>query len=504
MVNVKDRYDLVVIGAGMGGLTCGALLAKKGLSVLMVEQHVKPGGYCTSFERKGFTFDLGFDFFTGCEQEGVVTKTINELGITNEIEFIKLDSVGRLIGSDHDIRVTSLKGSGEELKRLFPSESASIDAFIHECGALSAEIEPLLQTVPDLMSFKQKIGLVMNVLAKCPRLRKFGRKSSGEVASSFFKDPRLIMILLTPIVDFTPGMTAVMLMEILAEADRAYYPKRGGAQAVANLFAKGFTNHGGELALKTMVNKVLIDGGKATGIELANGHRIRSDYVVSNADARQTFFKIVGREFVRPKFLRALNESRLTPSPFLVSLGVDMDLSAMGFDGALISYCPNCDLNELFGSDPEKCRIGIKMHSLRDPSLAPARMHTVQLLTALPYDYMGYWKREKDGTRGKQYKELKESVAAKLISSVEKIIPGLSEHIVYKDVATPLTYERFTLNSCGAMSGWYPAPVAKIRSQRTPIKNLFQAGHWTFPGGTVAFAIQSGRNAAQMVLREAQ
>jgi all-trans-retinol 13,14-reductase len=252
------------------------------------------------------------------------------------------------------------------------------------------------------------------------------------------------------------------------------------------------------------VNKIIIDDGKATSVELADGHRIRSDYVVSNADARQTFLKLVGQEYLRPKFISELSESRLTPSAFLVSLGVDMDLGAMGFDGALISYCPNYDLSELFGSDPENCRIGIKMHSLLDPEQAPVGMHTVQLLAALPHDYMGYWRREKDGTRGRQYKELKESVANKLIASVEKIIPGLSEHIVYRDIATPLTFERFTLNSGGAMAGWYPAPVAKIRSQRTPIKNLFQAGHWTFPGGTVAFAIQSGRNAAQMVLREAK
>lgn len=500
MGDLKDRYDLVIIGAGMGGLTCGGLLAKEGLSVLVIEQHVKPGGYCTSFERKGFAFDLGFDFLTGCEEGGTIAKTINELRLGHEIEFIKLNSVGRLIGRDHDIRVMSLKGAGEELKRRFPAESKSIDAFVPECKALNAEIGPLLQAVPDLMSFRQKIEFVMKFLVKCPRFRKYGMKPSGKVASSFFKDPKLNVILLTPIIDFAPGMTAVMLLECLAESDRAYYPKRGGVQALANLFAKGLTNHGGELALKTSVNKIIINNGKATGVELADGHRIKSNYVVSNADARQTFLNLVGQEYLMPKFVRELNESRLTPSAFLVSLGVDMDLGAMGFDGALISYCPNYDLNKLFGSDPENCRIGIKMHSLLDPTQAPAGMHTVQLVAALPHDYMDYWRREKDGTRGKQYKELKESVANKLIASVENIIPGLSEHIVYRDIATPLTFERFTSNSCGAMAGWYPAPTAKIRSQRTPIKNLFQAGHWTFPGGTVAFAIQSGRNAAQMVL----
>jgi prolycopene isomerase len=129
-------------------------------------------------------------------------------------------------------------------------------------------------------------------------------------------------------------------------------------------------------------------------------------------------------------------------------------------------------------------------------------MATVQIMTPFPYNYMDYWKREKDGTRGMEYTELKEALADKLIASAEKIIPQLSKHIVYKDIATPLTYERYTLNSEGASHGWFPAPGAKMRSQKTPFKNLFQAGHWTFPGPGIFAVALSGRNAAKLVLRE--
>jgi phytoene dehydrogenase-like protein len=131
-------------------------------------------------------------------------------------------------------------------------------------------------------------------------------------------------------------------------------------------------------------------------------------------------------------------------------------------------------------------------------------MATVQLSTCLPYDYMGNWKREKDGTRGEEYLQLKEAVANKLIASVEKIIPGLANHIVVKDVATPLTFERYTLNSCGASMGWFPAPGGRMRSQKTPIKNLYQAGAWSFPGASIYAVVPSGRNAAQLVLKEAR
>ena len=116
---------------------------------------------------------------------------------------------------------------------------------------------------------------------------------------------------------------------------------------------------------------------------------------------------------------------------------------------------------------------------------------------------MGNWKKQKDGTCGEEYLQLKEAVADKLIASAEKIIPGLTNHIVIKDIATPLTFERYTLNSYGASMGWFPAPGGGMRSQRTPIRNLYQASAWTFPGASIYAVVPSGRNAAQLVLKEA-
>jgi prolycopene isomerase len=262
------------------------------------------------------------------------------------------------------------------------------------------------------------------------------------------------------------------------------------------------TKHGGDLALKTLVKKIVVEDGKATGVELADGTKVRSRYVVSNADGRQTFLKLIGEQYLSPKLAKELKETRLTDSVFLVSLGVDIDLKAMGFDGTTIVYnrCDNID--NIWGGDTDKCSLLIRMHSLRDPSQAPEGMATVQIMTLFPYDYMTYWKREKDGTRGKEYAELKEALADKLIASAGKIIPQLSEHIVCKDIATPLTFERYTLNSEGASHGWFPAPGAKLRSQKTPFKNLYQAGHWTFPGPGIFAVVLSGRNAAKLVLKD--
>jgi all-trans-retinol 13,14-reductase len=501
MINIKDKYDVVVIGAGIGGLTCGSLLAKEGLSVLVAEQDTKPGGCCTSFKRKGFTFDTGIEDVTGAEKGGMLNNILEELGLKDDIEFIELAPPIRIVGSDYNIPSTPLEGLAMELKRMFPGEGIGIDAFFQDCKAVISEMMALAEPAPDLLGFGGKMGLMVKFLFKSPKLREYGGKSYRQALIESFKEPKLRAIL-GSLVDYDPGWAATMPMMVVG-FPAFQYPK-GGAQALADVFAKGVTKHGGDLALKTLVKKIVVEDGKATGVELADGTMVRSRYVVSNADGRQTFLTLIGEQYLSPKLAKELKETQLTGSVFLVSLGVDIDLKAMGFDGTTIVYNRSDSIDDIYSGDPEKSSLWIKMHSLRDPSQAPQGMATVQIMTLFPYNYMGYWKREKDGTRGKEYRELKEALADKLIASAEKIIPQLSKHIVCKDIATPLTYERYTLNSEGASHGWFPAPGAKMRSQKTPFKNLYQAGHWTFPGPGIFTVALSGRNAAKLVLRESK
>ncbi len=235
----------------------------------------------------------------------------------------------------------------------------------------------------------------------------------------------------------------------------------------------------------------------------ADGNRLKSRFVVSNADGRETFLNLIGEQHLAPKLVKEMTETELSEPCFLVSLGVDLDLRAMGFDGISIIYNRCDDLDKLFSPELDYCYLSIKMHSLRDASQAPENMATVQLSTCLPYDYMENWKREKDGTCGEKYSQLKVSVADKLIVSAERFIPGLCDHIVVKDIATPLTFERYTLNCQGANMGWFPAPGGKMRSQKTTIRNLYQTGAWTYPGPSLYAVVPSGRNAAQLVLQKA-
>jgi len=488
MAEIKDSYDAVVIGAGMAGLTCGAILAKNGRSVLVIEQSARPGGYCSSFEHAGYTFDRGLRFLTGCELGGAIYGALDELGLRDNIDFIKMKPSIRLIGSDYDFRMSSGEDLGDKLIELFPTEAATIRRFIAECHAVASESERMSRKSPELMSIWQKIASRIASVFRYRSMRRYGRKSWQQVVEGFFEDPKLRAITLSILSYFDPGVMARLPMMILGVREDFYYP-RGGAQALADVLADGVQRYNGDLALNTMVDSILIKGGRAGGVKLSDGREVTARHVVSNVDARQTFLKLVGEGLIKPRFARRLNEARLSSSAFVASLGVSLNLRAMGFDGANIIYNPSDDIGELFGADPAKCTVSINIHSILEPSQAPDSTTAVQLTAMLPYDTVEDW----TAAEG--------AIADALIASAEKVIPRLSQHVICKHISSPLAFERSTLNSRGASSGWYSAPGSKRRSQKTPIKNLYQAGQWTFPGEGVPAVVTSGRNAAQLVLR---
>jgi len=487
VAELKDSYDAVVIGAGIGGLTCGALLAKNERSVLVAEQSSKPGGCCASFEHGGYIFDNGIYYLIGCEPGGAIHEILEELELRQKIELVKMEPAIRIIGSDYDLRISSAESLEDRLVKLFPMEAMAIREFVAECRATTTESGMFFKKSLDLMNIWQKVSFMLTFLFRYRRTMKYMRKSWQEVVASFFEDPRLRAISLSAFPYYGPGAVALVMM-VLGNTEGFYYPM-GGLQALADLLNDGLRKYNGDLALDTMVNRIIVEGDRAVGVELSDGKRVEARYVVSNVDAKQTFLKMVGEERLPLKFRRELYESQLSPSAFIVSLGVGLNLKGMGFGGTYIIYNPSNDIGELFGPDPEKCIVSINIHSIIDPSQAPDSTTAVQLVAMLPY-------RVAEGGGAAE-----EAIADKLIASAEKVIPRLSEHIICKHIISPSTFEQSTLNSQGATWGWQLTPGGKIRSQKTPIKNLYQAGHWTFPGGGVSQVVTSGRNAAELVLR---
>ncbi len=474
-----EEYDIAVIGAGIGGLTCAAYLAKQGKKVKVFEQHYVPGGCCTSFSRKGFKFDAGVLHLTGGKGSGAFQRVLSALEIENDFEFKeqfqRFIFPGLTIDSSRDE-----EDLPRQLKELFPRESRGIAKLFDTIRSMYEDVKKL----PTLS----------------PLLAKYKESSFQDLVEEHIKDAKLKAIVYANWHLWYPmwRSSAVDYAALLVtEQLRGYYYPVGGIQTVPDTLVRVLKSHGGEIEYKTFVDKIILENGKATGIETRKGKRIQAGEVVSNIAARATFLNLVGEENLPKDFVKTLNRLEISLSSFYLYLGVDIDPRTAGVDApetiVYETYDNTKEWNHLLKGELAIPCFGIAIPTLVDPSLAPLGKHVVIIMTMAPY-YLA----------GKSWREEKERFARKLIAKAEKLIPSLSQHVVVQDAATPLTYERYTLNSLGSAMGWAFSPQMFLKrlEQKTPIPNLYLAGQWTMPGGGVPAVAISGLRAARMILGE--
>lgn len=496
------RYDVIVIGAGMGGLSCGTLLAKEGLRVLICEQSSRPGGYCVNFKRDGYTFAPAVHYLNEFGPNSQMEEAFETLGLPREIEFCPQDPQRRIITPHFHLTLsTDIERFEGDLVHLFPKERRSIHAYMAELKSLVKNIEGLSIKSLDVISSKEKLQLLFE-FTKRPQLLRYRGKTGQEVLDSFFKDP-LLKHLLAFGSRRGSSILACASPIMWAIKGNFYYIKDKGVEALPQLFLRTYKTYGGEVSFNTHVKKILIEEGKARGVRIEQGEEIQSRYVISNADSHSTFQYLIGNPLLPGRFVRKLQTRVISAPIFTLFLGVDLNLAQMGFDGALVHYYPTMRQNPweekgVEGFDIEKEKMAIRMDSIKNPMLAPAGKHTIAIAAFAPYELF-----TDGGDSNPNYAKIKEEIAQKMIGVTERVIPGLSSHIIVRDASTPLTYERMTLNTRGATMGWYLSAkeLTTIRSQKTPIPNLYQAGHWTFPGGGIPMVIISGINAAKLVLK---
>ncbi len=461
-------YDAVVIGAGIAGLVCAAFLAKSGKKTLMIEQHFIPGGYCTSFKRKGFTFDAAVHHIGGCGKWSVVGRCLKTLGI--EMDFYPLDPMDHLIFPGFSIEIPAdLDTYITRLQERYPSEKDNLKTFFQDFVKLYRA------------TFNNEKSQIID---------KYKDQTYGEMLDAFFKNDELKMILAGQwgYIGLPPAQaSAIAMCQMMVNylKDGAYFPV-GGTQEFANAIFKKFIDFGGHVMLSSAVKKILLNGLSAKGVKLQDGKEIASRLVISNIDARQTFFNLLDGK-TDSSFLEKIDEMRESCSFFLLYLGIggDLDLSKLkrGF------YHTSTDIDTI-GNEWLYISVPTKIC----PGLAPENKQIVSVVVSLNkaiYKNINDWK------------SFKESMTSDTINRLEAYIPDLKKHIEVKESATPKTLERYTSNTNGAAYGWEVA-VDQMwdnrLSPKTPIENLYLTGHWTKPGPGVCAVVASGWGVANLIM----
>lgn len=497
----KDAYDAIVVGAGVGGLTTAALLARAGRQVLVVERHDRVGGYAHSFRRGRYVFDSAVHLVGGCEPAayeggGLVHRLLTTLGVRERCDFARIDPAYAAWYPDTTLYAPS---DLEDFERVhaeeFPSEAKGIREFLQECLSIREETRRVSELATPFD--------VIDTPDRFPTLLRYRRATLGQMLDEHLDSPRLKAMLgtLWPYLGLPPQRVsflyfATMLMSYVA--DGAFYC-RGSFQNFADALAESIRLDGGEVLLRSSVRRVSVEGGRATGIVLENGQRIRADLVVSNADAIQTIEELAGESNFPRRYLASMKRMRPSVSAFVVYAATSLPLEGSALAHENFVY-PTWDHEQSWrGTAAGKPDwLSITVPTLADPGLAPAGEHLLVLTTLLPYEREEGWKLAKD------------PMAEYMIEMAERRLSGLSQSLRFIEAATPRTLERYTRNSAGAIYGWELSPrqvgLGRL-GVRTPIEGLHLVGHWTQPGGGVYGVVSSGVQAAREVLglrREAE
>jgi phytoene desaturase len=488
----SDRYDVVVVGAGLGGLSAAACLARAGSSVLVVERQDGPGGNAHAFARGAYTFDPAIHITAHGFNVEFLSWYLEAVGADERVDLMLLDPLYS-VEVDGE-RFSYPVGEGpltEYFVDLFPSEAKGIRAYFEVCADTTRESQapPPRVAVKDLES----------MMAALPLLFKYRTQTLAEVIAEFVADPhaRSLLGAQWPYMGLPPSklsfLTGTGVWMALMEQGPVYV--RGSFQKLADGLAWAIEERGGEILYERTVTGIRVDGEAVTGVVLDDGREIRAGSVVSNADAVQTLEHMVGVEHLPERYVKRLRRMKPSVSAVMVYSACTLPVEESGLASEVFVY-EHWDHDETW-ADVGAGRLGgmwLSVPTLHDSSLAPEGEHLVMLTSLMPYDIGEPWSGAKQ-----RYQEL-------LVDRVDKLLPGYRDSITFLDSATPETFERYTLAQKGAIYGWENTPnqsQPKRLPFETPIEGLYLAGHWTDPGTGSVRCLLSGLRAAAAVTGEA-
>jgi phytoene desaturase len=481
-----DSYDVVVVGAGLGGLSAAACLAKTGKSVLLIERQDGPGGNAHAFRHGPYTFDPAIHVTAHGFNIEFLDVYLDALGLADRLDLLLMDALYtvEIEGSRFTLPV-GVEAVVEYLSGLFPSEADGIAAYVKT----AAEVTRESQAPPPRVALKDLDAMV----AALPMLFKYRTSTLASVIEEHVSDPQVASVLGAqwPYMGLPPSQLSFMagtgVWMAFMEQGPVYV--RGSFQELADALAEVVLERGGSIAYESEVTGIDVQDGRVTGVMIDDEKRIRTPLVVSNADAKLTFEQLVGVENVPERFLRRVRRMRPSISAFLTYSACTLPVHELDLASEVFLY-EHWD-HDATWQEVQEGRLGgmwLSIPTLHDRSLAPEGEHLVMFTSLMPYDV------------GEPWGEAKQRYTEEALAKVETILPGYRDSITFVDSATPETFERYTLAQKGAIYGWDNAPnqvQPKRLPHETPIQGLYLAGHWTDPGtGSVRCLLSGLRTAA--------
>ncbi len=483
---------IAIIGAGISGLSAGCYGRMNGYETTIFESHALPGGLCTAWTRQGYTFDGCIHWLTGSAPGDSLYALWEELGAVQGRKMYDHSVFWRTVGADG--RSFSLYADPDRLeahmKELSPADAEPIEQLIEWIRTFDGFSMPVGKP-RELMSGFDGLKLAFRMRRQLSTLKRLSTITTGEFAKRF-QDPLLAAGLAEAIGGHTPLIGLVMTLIPMARK-AAGFPA-GGSLEYARAIERRYVSLGGKICYGARVTRILEANGKAIGVELADGTRVEADVVISAADLRATLNSLLDGTRQHETHHVLLEAGKLYPPCIQVSFGVKRVLHEL--DECLGESFKLRDPMRLAGADVEW--INVKSYGF-DPSLAPEGCSVVTSILTADWEF---WNRLREDRAA--YEAEKETIAAACTEAIDARYPGFKGAIEVSDVATPLTFARYTGNWKGTFMTWMLSPEFQkqhgyVRKTVPGIDNLYIASMWTVPPGGLPGAAMAGREVVQIL-----
>lgn len=479
---MSDKWDAIIIGSGIGGLTCGAFLAKAGMRVRILEQHSKIGGYAHSFMRNPFRFESGIHSVP-LNPNGFIMFMLKRLGIEKCIEPVSHELMYSMqMGNETYTMPAGLDDIKAWMVSEFPHERENVASLLND-------MDKLYDIIIGPLFLSQDKGNEKNR----DFLKRYQSYSYKEYIASYINDKRLrdIFYCQWPFCGLSPGNASTpffTLMYYVHAKEGSHYLK-GGFESLAKALASVVTENGGEISVSSRVQKALVEKNCIKSIVLESGEEIEGRNFISNISPYLFHGQILDEKARNRLWLRRLHKLNPSFSSVAVYLGLDRDISPQ-LSPNILMWHRNNNFEEI-NDRVLKCETAPLDHMVFLKTPHASKYPTLFLMTYFKKSYCTAWKTRKD------------EIASQMLDIAESVAPGLRESIKCRVTASPLTFERYTGNTDGALYGFentYDLYGEARIPITTYIPNLYQAGHWC-KGGGVWNVMECGHSTSKAILR---
>ncbi|MEQ1439815.1 NAD(P)/FAD-dependent oxidoreductase [Fontimonas sp. SYSU GA230001] len=521
-----NRTDVAIVGAGLGGLTAGAVLAQAGIRVAVFDQHYVAGGCCTQFSRGGprqrYNFDIGLHYIGDCGPDGKIPQILGGLGIDLPVEPMDADGFDILVFPDFRFPIPVGRDRfRDRFVQMFPRERRGIDRYVR----FLREIDELLGRV-DRNKGRMSWGIAWHAFTRGRLANKYRNATLKDLLDSCSTDPQVRAVMAGQNGDYglPPSRVSASLHAGLSNHyfHGAYYP-RGGGQTIADRLSAYIEAHGGSVHLRREVARILVEDGRAVGVRTRDHkgteHEVRAPAVLSNADLRVTLEQLLPADALPAQWRERSRNFEMAAAIFMTCLGIRGDMRERGMNNANYWQFDGYDFESFYDTARDMTPRGayITSATLKDPTTthhAPAGISSVEAMTVLS------GKPEHWGLSGAQaqqqacdwdyknrsaYLDLKSRIEQDLIGRVDALFPGSRAAIEFCESASPMSHIRYTRATDGTGYGLAATPQQFFEHRpgySGPLPGLYFAGASTRAGHGVLGAMLSGQRCARRIARE--